>query len=655
MDRLGEAPSARPSPRRPTPITALLAATAFGMAAAAAPDCPCIDPWANPLDTVAGRAGPDARKVLADLPPDYGGAMCRPWDADVGDCKLPVPPAYCPNQWCYINASNCTRPHSRSSYFEAAHTLGALSYSYATCGFLNAYDAGSTLKAELALLQGPRALRVSFPGDSGSGFTLTTLAGSGKRGGSVAQFMARMLKDGGTEWREVPISPQSRARFASSYTACVHEVAINGTDLCIGNFWVTAERTLLASFTSLLYNDHFYLVTSAVAPSQRDTFLDNLSTPFRPLTLEAWACSLLAMMYVAVGMHLCETRKGYDTGGAGRPARATGVVAAAEEEDSSASAAGGLGGGKRKKQHDSPLKQYGRSLYLTLLGLFGGAPAHIARTGGGRVVNLGAGLFVVVLLAMFTAQLTTNLVSKAERGAVSSISDALESVGSRICVLESISASLVAKFPALADKYVPTKDAKEALLKMTAGACAHAVLDENSWANAQSGRLTPELPGSSRYHCDKVKVGDPVYAIGNAAPVREDIRFPISWKMTTLSEAGWYEDEVFSAKRKFMLPNKCGGGAAVERTGSLEVGQIWGPIVISVLCTTFGIVSSMVQKTGKKAARRLSSAVQQRRGSTEKEGPVPAARTAEAANTAVASSGKVTRSADTMVAVTAIA
>ena len=177
---------------------------------------------------------------------------------------------------------------------------------------------------------------------------------------------------------------------------------------------------------------------------------------------------------------------------------------------------------------------------------------------------------------------------------MTTINGALEGDGD-ICLMASVAQSLVAKYPSLGSRYVSATDAADALTKMSAGGCAHAVLDEHSWANAQSGRLTPNLKVGNRNHCDKVKVGDPVYTLGNAMPVRENLQFPLSWKATSMAEAGIYEDEVFSAKRKFLTPSRCSSGDMDQRfAGSIGIGQMFGPIAICFLCTTFAIVATFV-------------------------------------------------------------
>jgi hypothetical protein len=49
-----------------------------------------------------------------------------------------------------------------------------------------------------------------------------------------------MLRDLRVPLEIVPISDRSREFSpSSSYTACVHDVAIGQVDLCVGNFWPT--------------------------------------------------------------------------------------------------------------------------------------------------------------------------------------------------------------------------------------------------------------------------------------------------------------------------------------------------------------------------------------------------------------------------------
>ena len=57
--------------------------------------------------------------------------------------------------------------------------------------------------------------------------------GGTNRSGSVLVFMAKLLEESKVPWEEVHISPRSYAFSpSSSWTACVHEVALGNTDMC---------------------------------------------------------------------------------------------------------------------------------------------------------------------------------------------------------------------------------------------------------------------------------------------------------------------------------------------------------------------------------------------------------------------------------------
>lgn len=97
--------------------------------------------------------------------------------------------------------------------------------SYETCGNLDSYASEKHYRS----LRG-KHIRVSYPGDSSTGYTLLT-EDDGSRGGSVVEFMRGVASDAGFTWEVHEVSPASRARYSSSYSACAHEVALNRTDV----------------------------------------------------------------------------------------------------------------------------------------------------------------------------------------------------------------------------------------------------------------------------------------------------------------------------------------------------------------------------------------------------------------------------------------
>ena len=284
-----------------------------------APDCPCVSPWTTPAlghnltcrELLVNRKrdwGSD-NQTLVCVPPNYGASSCHSWDnaSHHPDCLRPDgqqhetgAPEWCTARWCYVDASNCVRPHDQTDRaVEPADTVGALYHSYETCGNLNAY----TDERHYHTLRGQH-LRVSMPGDSGSGYTLTTLP-DGTRSGSVVDFMKSIAQDAGFTWETVPIGEDSRRLFSSSFTACVHAVALGATDLCIGNFWLTSQRMLIhPSFTSVLYDDEMVLVVKA---TEEVNFWRRVGIPFTTtLTPWAWGLVLGNMLFMSLVMAIIE-------------------------------------------------------------------------------------------------------------------------------------------------------------------------------------------------------------------------------------------------------------------------------------------------------------------------------------------------------------
>ena len=177
---------------------------------AGAAECRCIDPWSAmlPDDTRTCRDLSVQRQndwgidnaTLACVPLNYG-TFCASHDnashhpaclTAEGQVVDSGQPEWCTGRWCYVNASTCTRPHSLAdTAASASDTRAELYHSYETCGNLNAY----TDARHYSYLRG-RHLRVSYPGDSGSGYTLLTNA-DGSKSGSVVQFMRSIAKDAG--------------------------------------------------------------------------------------------------------------------------------------------------------------------------------------------------------------------------------------------------------------------------------------------------------------------------------------------------------------------------------------------------------------------------------------------------------------------------
>ncbi len=525
-----------------------------GALAGASPECPCVNPWEDlPID-VGGACADDparSRAVLVEgesvcVADDYGADECRAWDSDIPQCQRNSPPEWCSNAWCYVNSSNCLRPnHEASSVPDVAVT-----YSYETCGNVDSYiDYGGRFR----WLQG-RELRVSMPGDSSSGYTLVTDPDGG-RNGSVYTFMQNVANDAGFTWVEKPISPSSRARFNSSFTACVHDVALNETDLCIGNFWMTAQRLHLATFTTPIYDDSFSLV--AKSRTHRDpTWGYYFSKPLKPFTYSAWAGIMFCVLYMSAAMILIEVGEVKQETNNHMDA----FLVLLEEREEAVQGRGCLAQIRRWAYHkarksittsgaaqdwslyrsleriDMVFNGVGRSAFLGVLGLTSGSPSHTPRSLPGRVVVAGFAFFLLVVFSSYTAGILNALI-KTEALVQLTFED-LQRDGDHVCVVSAAAVSFRLRYPDMASRIVEVPNAETALDQI-GETCRAAVVMHDAWERF------------SNTHCDLVasKESAAVMFVPNAMPVREDLRDPISYFMIrTIQEQG-YKQAMDEAKR----------------------------------------------------------------------------------------------------------
>jgi len=111
---------------------------------------------------------------------------------------------------------------------------------------------------------------------------------NGTKEGVFPRFMGRVFEEAGARLELVEVSRASKDQFPlSSHSACWHEISLGRTDVCVGNFWPTAERNRMprVSLSQELFLDSFHLV------SRRDealTFKSIMGTPFRPFAPALW-------------------------------------------------------------------------------------------------------------------------------------------------------------------------------------------------------------------------------------------------------------------------------------------------------------------------------------------------------------------------------
>jgi hypothetical protein len=511
------------------------------------PACPCIDPWPSP------SAGGTCRSLRINrehdfgvtnfsevcVPMNYGARVCTAWDnaswnsaclGSDGSVRDSGAPEWCTAAWCYVDPDDCERPMDPADIAGSDGSGLRLHYSYETCGNLNTYSD----ERHYRYLRG-RHIRVSYPGDSGSGYTLKTLS-DGTKTGSMVEFMRTVAAEAQFTWEEVPLQEASRSRYSSSFTACVHQVALNETDMCIGNFWVTPERTLLAGFTAAVYDDEFKLIVRATIER---TIWDKVGRPFTmTLTPGAWGWVITTLCAMSFAMVYIE---GVDVGDSA-DAILRELQRGDERSNNIQSTLGGSQGPDgtvahkqgccRKPRWRHLWQATGASIYYGFLGLTGASPKHEAQKGPGMLVILGFAIFVLLFVSSYTGATAAVFIAESGRSATLGSLEELNSSGGKLCIMTAQKTAFELRYPEFGGRLLPKKLADEVLQDFDDGKCTGAILFNDGWKNALAGKFpTRQNDGSrlERNHCDKVAAGGSVLSIANAMPVRADLQEPLSY------------------------------------------------------------------------------------------------------------------------------
>jgi len=108
-------------------------------------DCRCVG-----IAPQAGNMKVDIDGKQVAFPADTGG-QCKAWEqANHPECKGASAPAWCDQQWCYVDPCKCKSgiPPKTSSYVRDSNYQGKpVYYSYATCGGTDSWTAGNNKEA----------------------------------------------------------------------------------------------------------------------------------------------------------------------------------------------------------------------------------------------------------------------------------------------------------------------------------------------------------------------------------------------------------------------------------------------------------------------------------------------------------------------------
>jgi len=531
--------------------------------------------------------------IALGLGADYGMVGCAAYDEDQSStgCQSNRG-SHCLNPWCWVDMTLCplnkdlckasgsvegtdsspycrTRPRDRSNL----EVNFSLYYSYETCNSVNVYDmsrlfepiSGKSLKTAVDAWGPWLVLRKDYNGHE-------------KFGGPLWDFFTSSL-DTIEPAPLVNIVPgwatsESRQKFSSSYTACVHDVAVGNRDICVADLWVTPERNQLANFLPTVKSDNFHLVVPRKI--EEITFYHRISRPFMPFSRAAWF-GIAGFLFVIAGVFWIEKRC----------------------EDGSCC----------RSVSTWQFSDFVEFQFNTWRDFLQGETNHDTEKSLLRKFTvLGFLFFTLVTLASYTASLASMLVlANQPVGAVNNIHEAtIQKVP--VCLPEVLQPSFRRLYPQtvfVAGSYM------EYLPRMLhAGKCgamvvSNNVLDqlyagriqEDDCAAVASGSLTEEegrcqtdFTGRPRNDCELMQVGDMLWSIPVAFPVSPRLIHTMSWAFMYALSAGAMEQSLRVNADVFPV-SLCKPVEARSVDDGLLLSDLLGTFFVSMVIIILGLLS----------------------------------------------------------------
>jgi len=493
------------------------------------------------------------------------GIGCGPHDINTKDCKqpddipedcqsiFPLPskckkeiPSWCSISWCYIaNETDCSVPFSKSGYYEDRF------YSYAACGERNLYSS-NPLEDSLQDTVLKVAYRVNSGGWLGSyhpdgNKNQVPMKRDDQWYGVVPEFIDKFAESSGANinMTEAPLWVYDVANFSSDFTNCVHAVSLGMLDFCVGMFSITTQRAMMTSFFTIETTSMF-LVQKEEA---EESFQHRIFRAFQPFTASAWLCTVVVAVFTTFIL-LCQE-----------------------------AIPGGINSSRMQVKKKSLLARFGKSIYLGLNAFLGGSVTDELKTWQGRGTGITLGMFGLIIISMYTANLTTILVSNASRIPISSIEDAIAQ-NVEICAIHSTLTLAKDLYPVA--EWRELKNRKVLLESIADGTCKCGIMYLEDL----------EVSQSEAKYCDLTPVGLPILSIHRGIPLNPLKAKALNYHFHKLANNG-----VWSKLKQNGIADKCASKKIKESSKTIRFGilDLAGIYIICSLSTAFFAILSVLR------------------------------------------------------------
>ena len=534
------------------------------------------------------------------------GSSCSAWDDQSAQsvvsstCSNVLPlPAWCKASFCYVDRDGCwSKPHSPVTYFYNDKRVPAharLDYSYHTCGFSDKYEAPNAMNLLRNL-----TLRVTAPeiANPTPAFWREDASGTVVKDGEVwrgpAWQMISALSDtyGFTIQRQ-RLSQNSidNSGISNTWYGCVQAIAINETDLCIGDFWAQQDRRAImapyGSFTTPF--DYAELLLVVPSSAEQPTFGQSSLAFINAAEWSVWGFILLIAIIMTVIYATSERI----------------YLRRHQEFDMSSS-------DKVEVWEDMFLATVTAPLSTN----------HTPRGTGGRLVNFGCVIFTLVAATFWSSAVISQMVSTALASGDGEMTLLkAQTDGSLICSQGSVGRNLAAGTLEPAPSAQWSKSGVKRLMvldgtarggfgfsatgsldAMDAGHCKVAVIERR--------QLQAAMSKAEGKHCNKGVVGSSVITPFEVAfPVRNDIEPALSYMIRLYAGAEMYSA---SMRRQSEWPEYCPLDISARISNSTElttvkVENLAFAGLIAVGIGVAGVIFSAVEPAGRRFKKHLST------------------------------------------------
>ena len=555
------------------------------------------------------------------------GIGCASHDQDAIDCLdanqcasiVPLPPdcdkSYCSRSWCFVDGVTCPLMNTPSSIFKGRY------YSFATCGELDRF----TYTDRLRSLKG-KTFKVGYTSNSGGWKGAFNPSGSfaidSKWNGPIVEFIRQAALIGGfTINMTTPpawIQPMSEEFFGgnSNFDSCVYATALGYLDFCVGGYTITEKRSSVTTFFETT-SDPFFLIVfeeNEANNNNWETFVQSTFTIFQPFTAASWAMIFLFALPVLGFLMLFHE---YGAPGSSYPVSEPVLIIDRQRTANAANE-----DGRTQQQPEvvmrpiSFLNHATNSLYTGILSFFQGSYDLSVVTPGGKVNLLAIASFIMLILAVYTANLAAILTQNARKTDVDSL-DAAIRAGYTFCAERKLAYAIIDAYGVDPSRFVPDPidiggdgkpgfncpkcNARERILEQM----RRSHDDPSMYCHAAIAKIEDlQIMHNYGKHCDKTKVGDSLGQRIIGIPIFDGSSQSLSALFHKMKSDGVMNTALISATPENQCP------VPDEEGSALSPQQLTGVWILTfgfaVLALIIKFVNRRIARGGSGANKRLA-------------------------------------------------